>query len=100
MKRNETHQLAELEEVRHATGVLERLIQLGARTKNSNITPELVSQFGNDLECLRETRAIPRHAAVLPHRLAELAMERRHCAAAFHAEQSLGPRADVGLRSF
>src|SRR5215468_10249705 len=44
------HELAEIEEVRHPAGDLERLVQLGAGPGDRDVLPELLPQRGNPPE--------------------------------------------------
>src|SRR3954471_20897387 len=75
MQRVAAEQLTELEEVGDAAGFLERLVQRGALTEHAHVGPELLAQRGDLGDRLLERLAAPGHAAVLPHDLAELAVE-------------------------
>src|SRR5437867_10455415 len=70
-----THQLGELEEVGHAAGVLERLVELFTLAAHVNILPELVAQHADPSHRLLQPRSVPRHPAFVPHQSTELAME-------------------------
>src|SRR6185312_3468729 len=86
LERVAAHELRQLEKVGHATGMLERLIELGAGARHTNIVPELVAKLGNEIEGLVQSRRVARHPAVLPHDLAELAMDRGDGATAVHGK--------------
>ena len=95
----EAHELAELEEVGHAAGVLERLVELLRRRRgrvtffqNSSRRPGIFA------ERLLEALLVARHAAVLPHDLAELAVEGVDGPLALDREQALRALGDRGLR--
>ena len=96
---SQAHQLAELEEVGHAAGRLEGLVQLVARR------PATLTFFQNSsrsagicLQRLLEARLVAGHAAVFPHDLAELAVERVDGALALDARAAACVRAvDLGL---
>ncbi len=47
LQRVEAHQLGEFEEVGHAAGLLERLIELLAGAEHLDVAPELLAQRGN-----------------------------------------------------
>src|SRR6185437_16070230 len=89
------HELRQLEEVGHASRVLERLIELGAGAGYAYVAPELVAELGDEIERLVQPCRVARHAAILPHDLPELAVDRRDGAAPVHGEQALRPSADV-----
>ena len=46
VQRIEAHQLAELEEVGHAAGLLQRLVRLLAAAEDLDVAPVLVAQVG------------------------------------------------------
>src|SRR5437870_152164 len=70
-----THQLGELEEVGHAAGVLERLVELFALAAHVDVLPELVAQRADPSDRLLQSRGVPRHPALVPHHATELAVE-------------------------
>src|SRR2546427_1662630 len=70
-----THQLDELEEVGHAAGVLERLVELFALAAHVDVLPELVAQRADPSDRLLQSRGVPRHPALVPHHATELAVE-------------------------
>src|SRR4051812_41488684 len=76
LERVHAHQLGELEEVRHAAGLLELLVQLLAGAGNEEVLVELMPEVGNLAQRVLETLARARHAAILPHDAAELTMVR------------------------
>ncbi len=65
------HQFTEFQEVGHAAGLLEGLVDRVGRTGHANIGPELFPQGRNELQRLRQSFTGPRHTAELPHDLAE-----------------------------
>ena len=68
-------QLAELEEVGDAAGLLERLVEALVLAEHAHVGPELLAQRGDLAERLVEALGAAGHAAVVPHDLAELAVE-------------------------
>src|SRR5262249_30408076 len=88
----QAHELAELEEVRDAAGELERLVHLGAGARHAQVLPELLAQPGDLSERVLEALLVPRHPAVVPHDLPELAVEGRRAALSADSEEPLRPR--------
>src|SRR5207244_9774940 len=70
-----THQLGELEEVGHAAGVLERLVQLLALAADVQVTSKPFRERRDFLESLLQALNVPRHAALVPHQPAPPAVE-------------------------
>src|SRR5262249_55325586 len=83
------HELGELEEVGDAVRLLERLVERVAPAEHGHLAPELRAQLGDPGERARERLPAARHAAVLPHEVAELLVERVHRALAAHGEQAI-----------
>src|SRR5439155_5631153 len=98
LERVETHQLPELQEIRHASRDLERLVELLPGTRHGHALPELVAQSRDLAKPFFEPVAVPFHAAELPHDLPELAVERGHRALAPDREEAPGARGDGLLR--
>src|SRR3954466_4007711 len=90
IQRVDTHQLGELEKIRDASGALELLVQLLARAGHVQIAPELLAKLRYQLQRLAQSFGVSRHAAVLPHDLSQLAMER--CRRALSADGRQAPR--------
>ena len=82
VERVQAHQLPQLQEVRHPAGLLQRLIQLRVAAGDVYVAPELRPELGDPLERLPKTDLVAGHAAVVPHDLAQLAVERVHRALA------------------
>src|SRR6185437_4548444 len=82
------HQLTELEEVRNPPGLLQRLIQFRVGPGNVDILPELFAQLRDELQCLAQSRVVARHATIIPHDVAQLAMNGVHGTLAVNREQS------------
>ena len=47
LQRVEAHQLGELEEIGHAAGLFQRLVQFLARAEHLHVAPELLAQRGD-----------------------------------------------------
>ena len=86
-----------MEEVIHATGFFECLVDAFTSAGNAEICFELAVQRRNFGECLFETIAIAFHAAIVPDEFAQFAMEviRRTCA--LDIEIALKPRLGLGF---
>jgi hypothetical protein len=75
LERVAAHQLAELEEVGHAAGLLERWLRSRPR-RDVDVLPELLAQLGDLLRAPSSgPLGVAGHAARVPHDLAELAVE-------------------------
>ena len=75
LQRVQAHQLAELQKIRHTAGIFERLIEFFAAAEHVDVLPEFLAQFGNALQRFLQAGFGARHAAVVPHQLAEFAMK-------------------------
>jgi hypothetical protein len=95
-QRVEAHQLAELEEVGDAAGLLEVLVELGADAGHADLLPEALADLGDDLQRLLEAGLVAGHAAVVPHDEAELAVELVDAVVAVDAQQAAGLGVDLG----
>src|SRR6266436_3020727 len=69
------NQLGQLEKIGDAAGLLERLVQLLVGPEDANVLVELIAQLGDLRERPAQAQLRPRHAAVVPHQLAELSMK-------------------------
>src|SRR5260370_32687786 len=76
LERVDAHELAQFEEVRHPTRLLERLVQLLVPFEHAYVLPELGTQFRDLPERVVEPGLIARHAAVVPQELPELPVKR------------------------
>ncbi len=70
-----THQFAELEEISDPSGALERLIERLAVARDIHILPKFLAQLGNARDRLLQAGGVARHAAFVPEKEAEFAME-------------------------
>ena len=68
-------QLAELEEVGDAAGLLERLVERLVLAEHAHVLPELLADRRDLRQRLAEALLGARHAAVVPQDLAELAVD-------------------------
>ena len=100
-------QLAELEEVGDAAGLLERLVERRRSPSTLHVGVELLAERGDLGERLLEGLLAARHAAVVPQHVAELAVEVVDRALAVDREEALAsgrrppppPRGTRGRRS-
>src|SRR4051794_33938225 len=67
----EAQQFAQLEKIRHATGLLERLVQGVRGAGHADVGPELFAQRRDQLQRFLESLPRACHAAEFPHYLAE-----------------------------
>ena len=65
-ERVETHQLAELQEVGHAAGALQLLVQLVHAAGNGHVYPERFAKRADLVEGLRQFRAAPLRSRTRP----------------------------------
>ena len=56
LQRIQAHQLAEFQEVRHASGIFQRLIEFFAAAQDVDVLPEFFAQFRNALRALASGR--------------------------------------------
>ena len=91
------HLLGELEEVRHAAGPLERLVQVLIAAAHVHVVPEFLAQAAHPLERLAQPLGVAGHAALVPHDATELAVERVDAPAAVHRHQLRDPLRDLAL---
>ena len=89
------HQLGQLQEVGDAAGLLERLVQLTVGPEHAEVGPELLLQLGDPGEGLLQAGFRAGHAALVPHQLAQLAVDRVDGALPLDFQQ----RADVRRRT-
>ena len=75
VERVAAHQLAELEEVGDASGLLEGLVEVVGAARDPEVLPEALPDLGDRRERPLETRPVARHAALVPHHAAELDVE-------------------------
>src|SRR5687768_6013016 len=78
MQRILAHQFGKLEEVSHATGLLQRLVQRLAVTEHSHIGVVLLPKCGDLRERLLQPWTVTGHPTVIPHDSTQLAVEPVH----------------------
>ena len=100
MERVDAHQLGQLQEISHAAGVFERLVQLLVAPHHVYVLPIFFAQLANFSDGELQAFCIARHPAVVPHQLAKFAMKRTHGALALDRQQSRGEGRDVRLFAF
>ena len=70
-----THQLAELEEVGHAAGTFQRLVEICTGSGNRNRGPELFTQRRDLLDRAFQAGTVSRHTALVPDDLTHPTVE-------------------------
>ena len=98
-KRVAAHQFAELEEVGHAAGLFEGLVERVGRAGHADVRPEFLAQRRDLLQRLFEPLLRARHAAEFPHELAEALVIVAHRLLPLVGEEALVHRGDVLFRS-
>src|SRR4029453_16236587 len=71
----DAHELTELEEVGDPTGLLQGLVEGLGGADDLHVAPELLAQRADQVDALAQALGRALHAAVLPHDVAELAVE-------------------------
>jgi hypothetical protein len=94
-----THQLGELEEIRQAPGVFRGRVQLGAFSHDLHVLPKLLAERRDLGERFGQAPLVSGHAALVPHDLSELAVERRRRTVAFDTQERGVSARDVGFRA-
>ena len=95
-QRRQVH--AQLHDARREYGVLQLLVELLAHAGHLEIAPELLADLRDDLEGLGEALLAARHADVVPHDLAELAVQLGRSLLAVDREHLVDLGRDVFLR--
>src|SRR5687768_1333407 len=98
MQRINAHQLGQLQEVGHAAGPLEGLIELDAAARNIYVRPKLAAQLRNSLQRLLQPGFVARHPAVVPYDSPQLAVERGNRSLATNRKKELRALRDGSLR--
>lgn len=86
-----THEFAKLQEVGHATGFFQRLVEAVTATTDHDIFPEFLAELRDALDGFGKTVAIAGHAALVPEEETEFTVEVVHSALAIDREKLLGP---------
>src|SRR5574344_129240 len=87
VERVRREELRKFEEVRDAAGSDEALVEGVFGAEHVRIFPEPCTEFRNELERLFEARLVAAHAHVLPHDVAEFAVDFRNGAVALEAQE-------------
>src|SRR5438552_4303840 len=83
----DAHQLAQLQKVRHTSRFLQRLIKLHVAARHVDAVPKCSAQRRNLFEGELESCFVACHPTIIPHDLAELAMEGGYCSPASDREK-------------
>ena len=75
VQRVEADELSQLQEVCDPARLLQRLVQLGIAPRHVDVPPELRPELRDQAESFLESRGVPGHTAIIPHDLAQLAVE-------------------------
>src|SRR4029077_12989854 len=89
-----------LEEVRDATGALERLVKSFALSRNRDVRPEFLPYLWDAAERFLKSLGVARHAAFVPEQETELAMKGIDRAFAIYVEHPLGSGTHLVFRFF
>ncbi len=85
----EREELGQLEEVGHASGLFQLLVQLGPAARHAHVLPELLAQLRDLGQGVAQAGLVAGHAAVVPHQPAERAVELVDRAAPVDLQQPL-----------
>ena len=77
--------------------MLKRLVEIGPDTADVYVLPELLTQRAHALHCLAQPGGVARHAAVVPHQAAKLAVELVGAAPALRRQELLDALVDLAL---
>ena len=100
VQRIDAHELTQLHEVGHSAGLLEGLVKFTDRLAgNTNVLPVVSAQLADHTDGLLQAGLGTLHAAVLPHDLAQLLVERIHGAGAIDRHEGIDASLS-GLESF
>ena len=95
LKRVDTHQLGEFQEIGNASRAFQGLVEVIAVPRHSYLVPELFSQLGNFCKRFTQSLFVTRHSAFVPEKQSKLSMERIDCTSAVDAEEFLNPGANI-----
>ena len=70
-----SEQFAEFEEVGHAAGVFQLLVEFGTAAADLDVIPEIFANLGDNLDGLGETLFGTGHTDVVPHDLAQFTVK-------------------------
>src|SRR5690606_9733350 len=93
----DAHEFTELDEVGHAAGLLEALVEGVGRAEDLQVAPELLLQVLDETNGLLEPLRVAIHAAVLPHDPTKLLVEGVDRAGAADGEELGDALVDLGL---
>src|SRR5690606_4750517 len=93
----DAHEFTELDEVSHAAGLLQALVEGVGRAEDLQVAPELLLQLLDETDGLLEPLRVAVHAAVLPHDPTELLVEGVGRAGAADGEELVDALVDLGL---
>src|SRR5438445_1828429 len=91
------HEFAEFEEVGHAAGAFERLVDGRQVSRDFDAGPEFLAQRGDFLERLFQAFLRASHAAALPHNIAEALVETGDRLFSIVRKEAVGDTADFVL---
>src|SRR5947208_552286 len=76
VKRVDTHQLGEFQEIGNASRAFQGLVEVITVPRHSSVVAELCSQFGNFCARFTQSLFMTGHSAFVPEKQAKLSMER------------------------
>src|SRR5256885_12277807 len=94
----DAHQLGELEKVGDSSRPFQRLIERFAVPEDADVVPEFISQLRDAHEGFAQSGLVPRHAAFVPEKQTELAVEGIDGAFSIYRQQLFGPGPDLIFR--
>src|SRR6266404_5302818 len=100
LERIDTHELGEFEEIGHATGAFERLIEILSFAGNAHRSPKFVAQLRNFRERFAQSLSVSGHATFVPEKRSELTMDGVERTIAVDAKDAVDLNAYIGLGFF
>ncbi len=95
----EAHQLTQLKEIGHAASLVQFGVVVAVRTGHAHLFPELLADGADFRDGLVQSFRIARHAALVPHHLAETSVEMVHRLRALVVDKELDAVLHILLRS-
>src|SRR3982075_2444161 len=97
LERINAHELGEFEEIGHATGAFERLIEIVSFAGNAHRSPKFVAQLRDFRERFAQSLSVSGHATFVPEKRSELTMDGVERTIAVHAKDAVDLSAHIGL---
>ena len=97
VERIHAHQFAEFQEVGHTSRLFQLLVELVRLAGHANIAIELLTDLADLSDRFLKALSVASHAALVPHHLAQAAVELIHRLAAFVVQGGVDAVSDLSL---